>query len=169
MAHHSHHIESHEKSQEGQIVWEIKTQSDRERGDVFYIVVLAATVLLLLFSIWQKDFLFGVFVILASGMVLFLSAQRPETYKFKLTENEVVVGENEGVYSYGKFSHFDIYEFNPQEYELFLVFKEKIKPILRIRIYKGDAEKIKEFLLAKLPQKKTEPSIIDIFSKIVGI
>lgn len=169
MAHHSHHVEDHEKTDQRQIVWEIKTHADRQRGNVFYIVVLSVTALLLLFSIWQKDFLFGVFVILASGTVLFLSAQKPETYKFKLAPNEAVIGEGESVYPYSKFSHFDIYEFGSQESELFLVFKERIKPILRMRIYKADTEKIREFLSEKLPQKKTEPSIIDIFSKMVGI
>lgn len=169
MAHHPQHIEHHEKTTDEQIVWEIKSHDHQERSDKFYLIVLSATVLLLLFSIWQKDFLFGVFVILASGTVLFLSGQKPENYKFKLSKNSVIIGENESEYPYEKFSHFDIYQFNPSEHELFLAFKEKFKPMLRIRIYENDVEKIREFLSSELPQKKIEPSLLDIFSKIVGI
>jgi hypothetical protein len=169
MAHHSQHVEHHEKTTDEQIVWEIKSHDHRERSNKFYIIILSATVLLLFFSIWQKDFLFGIFVILASGTILFLSAQKPENYKFKLSKDAIIIGESESVYSYEKFSHFDVYEFNPEEQELFFAFKEKFRPILRIRIYKDDLEKIKDFLSGKLIQKKIEPSILDIFSKIVGI
>jgi hypothetical protein len=164
-----HHKESPAQFSQESISWEIKTRPDREHNDWFYIITLSATILLLLFSVWQKDFLFGVFVILASGTILFLSTQRAEVYKFELTPKEIIIGENENVYPYEKFSHFDIYEYNPEEIELFLVFKDRFKAILRIRIYKGDSEKIKEFISKKLPQKKTEPSMMDIFSKIVGI
>jgi hypothetical protein len=151
------------------IEWEIKTRSEKEHGNVFYITTLSATLLFLFFSIWQKDFLFGVFVILASGTVLFLSTQRPDTYKFKLTDDALVIGNNESVYPYNRFSHFHIYEYSPEEHELFLVFKERFHPILRIRVYRRDIEKIKEFLSGYLPEKDTDPSIMDIFSKIVGI
>lgn len=170
MPHHHHHeITPVKNESEEAITWEIKTHAEREHGDWFYIIVLSATILLLIFSVWQKDFLFGVFVILAAGTILFLSTQRAEVYKFNLSQDGVAVGDKEATYPYEKFTHFDIYEYNPDENELFLVFKEKFKPLLRIRIYKGDVEKIKAFLLEKLPQKKTEPSLTDVFSKIVGI
>lgn len=151
------------------IEWEIATRSEKDHGNAFYIATLSATLLLLLFSIWQKDFLFGVFVILASGTVLFLSTQRPETYKFKLTDDALIIGNRENVYPYHRFDHFDIYEYSTEEHELFLVFKERFHPILRIRVYTRDIEKIKEFLSEHLPKKDTEPSIMDIFSKAVGI
>lgn len=151
------------------IEWEIKTRSEKDHGNAFYIITLSATLVLLLFSVWQKDFLFGVFVILASGTILFLSTQRPENYKFKLTDDALVIGNNENIYPYHRFSHFNIYEYSPEEHELFLVFKKRLKPILRIRVYRSDIEKIKEFLPEHLPQKDTDPSLLDIFSKMVGI
>ena len=161
--------QTEERNENESITWEIKTRDDKDHGNIFYISVLSATILLLLFSVWQGDFLFGVFVILTSGTILFISTQRAETYKFSLTKDEVIIGDKENIYPYEKFSCFDIYEFGPGENELFFVFKERLKPLLRMRIYKGDVEKIKSFLLEKLPQKKTEPSLMDIFSKIVGI
>lgn len=169
MAHHSQNIEHHEKTTGEHIVWEIKSHDHKDRSNKFYTITLSLTVLLLLFSIWQKDFLFGVFVILASGTVLFLSAQKPENYKFKLTEDAVVIGDNENDYPYRRFTHFWIHKYSPEEHELFFVFKEKFRPILRIRVFSKDEEKIKEFLSRHLAMKETEPSILDVFSKIVRI
>ncbi|MFA6136362.1 MAG: hypothetical protein WC705_03360 [Candidatus Paceibacterota bacterium] len=150
------------------ISWEIKSHEEREKSQWFYFITLGVMVLLLVFSVWQKNFLFGIFIILATGTILFLSTQRPEVFLFKLSDKEISIGE-ETVYSYDRFNHFDIYEFGDGDFELFLVFKEKLKAILRIRIYKGDKEKIEEFLKVKLPQKKTEPSLLDLVSKIIGI
>lgn len=149
--------------------WEIKRQEDRQRGDNFYFIVLAVMALLLFFSIWQKNFLFGIFVIISTGTILFLSSQRQEVFSFKLYEKKIEIGENDHIYEYDRFSHFDIYEYHENDYELLFSFKEKLKPVLRIRIYKGDREKIEEFLKTKLSQKKTEPSLLDIISKIMGL
>ena len=151
------------------ISWEIKRVDDHQKSDTFYFVLLGLMVLLLVFSIWQRNFLFGIFIILATGTLLFITSQRPETFSFELTEKEVIVGEEESIYEYDKFSHFDIYEYNENDYEIFFVFKEKLKPVFRARIWKGDREKIEEFLKTKLPQKKTEPSLLDIVSRILGI
>jgi len=162
-------MENKEKNNSNEIEWEIAFTKEVQKSNFFYIIVLGITTLLLLFSIWQKDFLFGVFIILASGTILFLSTQRPQTYKFKLTDDALIIGEDETIYPYNRFSHFHIYKYSPEEYELFLVFKEKFRPILRIRIYPRDIEKIRDFLSGYLPQRETEPSFWDIFSKIVGI
>ena len=134
------------------ISWEIKRVDDHQKSDTFYFVLLGLMVLLL-----------------ATGTLLFITSQRPETFSFELTEKEVIVGEEESIYEYDKFSHFDIYEYNENDYEIFFVFKEKLKPVFRARIWKGDREKIEEFLKTKLPQKKTEPSLLDIVSRILGI
>lgn len=150
------------------ISWEIERLHNGGKGDWFYFTVLALMSLLLLFAVWQKNFLFGVFVILAVGTIFFLSMQRQQTYAFHLDDRGLLVAK-ETFYEYDRFRHFDIYEFSDEEYEIFFVFKEKLRPILRIRIYKSDRKKIADFLSRKLPQKKTEPSLLDIFSKIVGI
>jgi len=161
--------ETEKTPQQETFSWEIKRSEERQRSGLFYLVVLGAMVLLLLVALWQKNFLFGVFVIIATGTILFLSQQLPETYSFSLTNNSLVIGDNESEYEYSRFRHFDIYEFSEGDYELFFVFKERLRPILRVRIWKGDREKISQFLLEKLPRKKTEPSFLDILSKIVGI
>lgn len=161
--------EQKEKSGEPTIQWTSRAHNGKERGNLFYFAILGLTVLLLVFSVWQKDFLFGVFVILASGTVLFLSSQKPEDYSFKITDDEFVIGENENVYKLSRFNHFDIYEYSPSEIELLLVFKEKFRPVLRIKIHRSDREKISERLAKELPQRKTEPSFLDILSRIIGI
>lgn len=161
--------ETQQSPQPQTISWQIKRSDEHQRSGWFYLTVLGIMTLLLLVALWQKNFLFGIFVILATGTILFLSQQLPETYSFSLTKDRLVIGDNESEYEYEKFRHFDIYEFSEGDFEIFFVFKERFKPILRVRIWKGDKEKIENFLSQKLSRKKTDPSLLDILSKIVGI
>lgn len=151
------------------ISWTIKPHRDQPRTRSFYMALLGIMAVLLIFAIWQNNFLFGIFVIMATGTILFLSQQLPEAYSFELTDEEIIVGDKELLYDYDRFRHFDVYEFAEDDMELLFVFKEKLKPLLRVRIYRNDKEKIVDFLRTKLPRKKTEPSILDIFSKSIGI
>lgn len=148
--------------------WDIKTRDDRERGDVFYLVVLGFMAVLLIFAVWQKNFLFGIFVILATGVVLFLSTQQAETHSFKLTETELIIDGYQHL-PYEKYSHFDVVEYHEQEYELYFAPKERLRSMVRARIWKNDIEKIETFLKIHLPKKKIEPSLSDLFSKLLGI
>lgn len=150
------------------ISWKIKIRDDKERGDGFYLVALALMTLLLIFAVWQKNFLFGIFVILATGVVLFLSTQQAETHSFKLTDTELIIDDDRHI-SYDKQSHFDIVEYHEQEYELFFVSKERFRSTVRVRIWKNDKEDIEALLKTKLPKKKIEPSFLDLFSKLLGI
>jgi len=163
------HSPSPELQPPSSVSWNIKATEERERPTSFYAIVLGLMILLLAIAVWQKNFLFGVFVIIAAGTVLFLSQQRPESYSFELASDRFVVGDKEAEYEYERLSHFDVHEYAPDDLELFLVFKERFRPMMRIRIWRGDREKIETFLKTKLPQKKTEPSLLDLLSKIIGI
>lgn len=150
--------------------WSIPGHEERERTGRFYFWFFAIFIVLLVFSVWQESFLFSIFILLAAGTILFLSGQRADIYEFTFTDTHFIIGEHESSYEYSSMSHFDIYSFSDTDRELFLVFKEKFRPMLRIRYYKGDEEKIRDILFSKnIPQRKIEPSILDIFSKIVGI
>ena len=108
-------------------------------------------------------------MIVATGIVLFLSQQQPEAYSFTLTDESFIVGDDEHSYDLSSFSHFDIFRFEDNDFELFLVPRERFKPIVRVRIWPADKERIVSFLTDILPRKKTEPSFLDIFSKFIGI
>jgi hypothetical protein len=150
------------------MTWTIHRQPPRQRGVVFYIVLLGIMGLLLLFSLWQDNLLFGVFVVLAVGTLLFVTNQDPEEYTFSLTTDLLAIkGEKE--YELEQFSHYDVYEYHDQDSQILLVSKERLKPVLHIPIHTKDKSTIAHILSETLPRKKVEPSLIDMFSRIIGI
>ena len=166
--HHEHHPDPTGDESVPVFSWDIKTHADKEHGNLFYFSILAAMALLLIFSIWQNDFLFGVFIVLATGTILYLSTRRAPTAHFALTEHELII-ENETRHDYNHLAYFDVYSFSPDDIELFFVFKKRARTMLRIPIWRGDKDQITAFLQTKVPQHPIEPSLLDILSKIVGI
>ena len=152
------------------ITWEIPSHEHKERGFGFFVWIIAAMIILLLFSIWQKNFLFGIFIILASGTLLFLSLQHPDSHEFSLTSSHIIFGNYQDSYSYDELSHFNIQEFSNDDREIFFALKNKNRAPIHMRVYKGDREKIVAILREKkLPQKDIEISLFESVSKILGI
>lgn len=150
--------------------WKITAHEERERTGRFYTVFFVILALLIVFAVWQKSFLFGIFILLAAGTILFLSGQRADVLSFRLTDTHLVLGNRESEYPYTSMHYYDLHSFSDTDRELFIVFKEKFRPLLRIRYYKGDEEKIQDILALKnIPRRTIEPSFLDIFSKIIGI
>lgn len=152
------------------LTWQIPSHEHREHGFNFFVWIIAFMVILLLFSIWQKNFLFGIFVILAAGTLLFLSLQHPDTHEFSLTSSHIIFGNYQEEYSYDELSHFHIQEYSDTDIEIFFAFRNKKHAPIHMRIYKGDKEKIVAILREKkLTQKEIEISLFESVSKILGI
>jgi len=150
--------------------WEIPSHEHRPKTFNFYTVVLAAMVILLLFSVWQKNFLFGMFIIMATGTILFLSLQRPEMHTFTLTRSRIIFGNYEKSHAYTDFSCYDIQEFSDTDIEIFFAFKNKDKTPIHLRIYRRDQAKIVAILEEHgLKEKDVDISFFDSLSKIIGI
>lgn len=151
------------------IEWHIKTHDNTEKGTPFYTIFFSVFALLLLFALWQKNFLFGVFVILAGGLVLFLSSQDPSSFTFRIDKKGMHILESDALYPFAQLSHFDIHELNEEYAELFFVLEGKLHPTLRIRIYEHQREDIEKLLKVYVPKKDIELSLLDSLSRIIGI
>lgn len=157
-----------EKEKENHIEWEINRKRENQNKPLFYFIILTALVILLLFSIWQKNILFGIFIILATGTILFISEQDGEMDKFRIDDDYIQIGKDTK-YSYDELKSFDFYEFSNKDIVLLITPNSKLNPVLRVRVYARDMEKIGDILYKKLPRKKTEPSMLDNIQRIIGL
>ncbi len=152
------------------ILWEIPSHEHQLRGFGFFVIVLTIMVILLLFSIWQKNFLFGMFTIIATGMALYLSVQNPDIHTFSLNQKSIVFGNYKKTYSYEEFAYFDVQEFSDTDIEIFFAFKDKQRLPIHLRIHKADQDAIISLLKEKkLTEKDIDISLFDSISKLLGI
>jgi len=82
-------------------------------------VILA--VFLLLMALWQRNIMFGIFIILAESIVLLNANQKPRNITYEVTEEGIAIGEKE-FYRHEEFLGFSIFNdpLLPQYHELLL-------------------------------------------------
>ncbi len=89
------------------ITWEAPEYEHREKEPSWFWISIIVSVLILAVAIWQKNFLFGVFIIIAEILVIFWANREPETTRITVTEKGVRIGE-EKFYERSRIAAFSI-------------------------------------------------------------
>ena len=146
-----------------EIIWKGVSFSYKSKGFSWFFFVSLFFFLIFLFALWQNNFLFALFIVLAGIMTIVLAKKKPKLLEFKLNDQGITIGDK--TYLFKDLEGFYINE--EKKPELFL--KRKI-PFLnfKIPIRNKDLSEIKEFLKQRLPEEKIEDSLIDIFIKKIG-
>ncbi len=151
------------------IEWQAPEFEYKEKDVSWYWIGLIIAILLLAFAVWQKNFLFAVFTVVAYLAVVYSAGQKPAVWKFTLNEKGVEIDPQKGksiasrFYKYEEITGFDIWE-----KELVLKTKKKISPYLKMNFPAEKEKEIKEFLIKHIPEEEYDISISDSFSKLVG-
>jgi hypothetical protein len=149
------------------IAWQAPEHEYQPKKDVsWYWLSLIAAIIFFALAIWQRNFLFAVFVVLAWVVVVKLADRPPLVWNFKIDEKGLSVGENK-FYPFADIDYFDIHEGSGNYKELALKFKSRLSPILKINIRPAEEEKIKAFLLKFIKQRVIEPSLLDSVSRLI--
>lgn len=153
--------------QDRSISWRAAEYEHFEKGGGWYLMVGFATLLLLIIALWQKNFFFGIFILLAGIMVVILGNRRPDVLDFKLTKDGCEVGR--GVfYAYGSLENFSLRSRVGRLDELILKKKTAFNPYVKISLDNQTAEKVRIFLIQKLPEVEHKGSLLDIFIDFLG-
>jgi len=127
-------------------------------------IIIAAAVVA--FAIWDRNFLFGVFVVIAEILFIAWGNETPATLHFTLTENDLEIG-NAKSYQIKLFENFSV---NEQENwaEVSFAFKTKLRVPLKVLVPKVKIEEIRKNLKPSLREVEFEPSLLDSLEKIIG-
>jgi len=143
------------------------------RKDVsWYWLSLIVSIILLALAVWQKNFLFAVFVIIAWLVIVYSANRLPNVWSFKIDEKGIEISlpktkDNQKFYPYSEIEGFDIHPASDQYKELVLKVKSRLSPYLKVNITANDEEKIKNFLLKYISKEKYNSSLADSFSKLI--
>ena len=174
-----HKKEIEEQKEIKEIIWQIPEYEYNQKDISWNWLVLISAIILFAFAIWQKNFLFAVFIVVAFLMINFMSNRFPLIWQFKMTEKGIIIslptGEQKKFYSFENIESFDIHSViydaegnDIGEYkELILKLHSKLSPYLKINIYPTDEEKIKKFLLNFIPHQEHEQSLVDSLARLI--
>lgn len=143
------------------IEWQTQEYDYLKKDTIWYLVVVGIGLLLILFALWQRNFLFAVFILFAVLTVIIWNKQKPRKIKCVLDEKGIKI--NNKFYDLEDFSGFDLFEG-------LLVLKKSgyLGRYLKIKITDNVGDKIKKQLQKKLSEVEYEESIIDIIGDYLG-
>ena len=162
-----------EKPSENFISWQAPEFEYRPKDVSWYWLSLIAAIILIALAVWQKNFLFVVFVVIAWLVITSLADRFPTIWKFKIDEKGLNISlpnkksGNDKFYPYEDIEGFDIHYGGEEYKELVLKIKKKFSPYLKINIYAADEEKIKNFLLQRLSKDEYQISLTDSLSNLI--
>lgn len=157
------------------MTWHAPEFAYRGRGVSWYWVTIIIAAVMVAFAVWQRDFLFGLFVIVAEILAIVWATRIPRMISFAVTEREFLIGERRR-YAMTEFESFSVDEdeftgdFTDHGDFVALIFhfKGKLRAPLRVMlpaVYLDSARKNFTTVLRELPY---EPTLIDSLEKIIG-
>ena len=75
-----------------EVKWTAPEFEPREKGAVWYWITMLIAAAFMALSVWQKNYFFIIFIIIAEILVLVWGGREPEMVEFTLTEKELAIG-----------------------------------------------------------------------------
>lgn len=146
------------------ISWETPEYPAYEKSADWYWWVGLVVVVLMGFAIWQRSFLFGVFILIAWFTMMLYAVRPPKTIHVSIIESGVMV-ENT-LYPWHNIKSFWIFYRPPLIRDLSLESKKTVMPYIKIPIGETEPEKIKKIISAYIPEVEQKESVIDNLSHL---
>lgn len=124
-------------------------------------------VLLTVLALWQKNFFFAVFVVIAEISIIVLARRRPRVIEFTIDETGIRAGEDIAL-GFAEMEGFAIVERPGRLNEIVLKRPRSINPYFRLPIDSVLAKEAKKILSEKLTEMEYEESFLDLMADRLG-
>lgn len=160
--------EKNKKKNDGtEITWRAAEYDHFEKSGGWYFIVGGVSLILLIIALWQGNFFFGIFILLAGIMVVTFGNRRPDVLEFGLTQEGCNLGRG-NFFNYGQLENFSLRNRPGRLDEIIFKKRTSFNPYVRIPVDSQTAEKIRIFLVQKLPEEEYKDSILDILVDFLG-
>lgn len=149
-----------------EIIWKAAEYEHAPKDVSWYWLIGSGAFFLLLLALWQKNFFFAVFIILAAFLVIGFGKRRPQIIDFKVNDEGIEIGKK--FIAYEGLEHFAVRSRPEHLDEIILKKKTAINPFVHVPIDSKLGEKVRALLLEKLPQEEHQESLVDLFSEWLG-
>ena len=153
---------------EKEVRWSAPEFHYYKKSVVWYWLVMLIGLILIALALWQKNFLFALFIVMAAVLTIGWGRREPKTVDFRLSENGLYIGENK-FYPHESLVGFAIVpdHADPELSELLLQTKGRINAWLRVIIVTQRTPAAKKLLTEYLPEIEYRESISEHLGKIL--
>ena len=150
-----------------EIKWTAPEFEYRNKDVSWYWISIIVAVFLLGLAVWQKNFPFGFFVVIAEILLIIWGNRKPETAEFVLNEKGLQIN-GKKLHRYNDLAGFSISEeMHPGHHDLIFSFRHHLRPTMKIILPKEHAETVEKTLQEIIPQLEYEPSLVDALERFL--
>ena len=134
----------------------------------WYWLVIIVAIILTALALWQKNFLFAIFIILAGILTISWGRKEPKTVDFVLSEKGLDIGDKKS-YPFENLAGFAIIAVPGESEisELVLETKGRFNKWVKVIIADERSEAIKKILLSRIPEVPYEESFAEHIARIL--
>ena len=152
-----------------ELIWVAPEYEFREKGVSWYWASICIAILILAFAVWQKNYLFAVFIVIAEMLMLVWGSEEPRLVKFTLNAKRLEIGIGR-VYPLSDIDHFSVEDLDHKEWASVVVrSKHVFKFPVRIHVPKhhlADAQAILSG--AGVEERHHEETLLETLEEFLG-
>src|SRR3989339_994251 len=137
------------------IAWEAPEAEHIEKSTTWYWSSMAIAIVLIAIALWQKNFLFAVFIVVAELAIFMFAGEKPKMWRFAIDDKGITI-EKHKTYRYKDVVLYDIHEFSDEYYELLLKTRSKMTHYIKIFVPAEDVDAIEDLLEGRVERGEIE-------------
>ncbi len=151
---------------EKEIKWIAPEYEHFSKGAGWHWLSIALAILIIGVSLWQGNFLFAVFTVIAEIMIITWGAREPQFVEFKINNEGVSIHDHK-FYQYSDISGFAMRRLDEASGEIILTKKSQFAPHIKILCQTSAFDEIKNFLHNHLPELEYQESLVEHIGKLI--
>jgi hypothetical protein len=149
-----------------EIRWQAPEYEYHEKGVAWYWLSIIVAALIIAFSVWQKNFLFGLFVVIAEILFIVWGNRTPRLVGFILNESGIAIEEGTH-YPFTEFESVGVDPFGNGWSELVFIYRAKLKTPLRVLFPENRLVEFRANMKTILKEVPYDPTVLDSIEKLV--
>jgi|SRR5581483_11106626 len=146
--------------------WSAPEFEYRDKDVSWYWISIILASCIIAFAVWERDFLFGVFVVIAEMLFVAWGDRSPRMVDFELTDRDFLVDGKKN-YPLGQLESWSAAELDDDWTELIFSFKAKLKTPLRILAPAEAVDELRKNLKTVLRETDHQPTLLDALEKLI--
>lgn len=151
------------------IRWQAPEFEHRPKNALWYWTSMFAALLFLGLAVWQRNFFFAVFILIAEVLVIVWGSIEPRVIQFEI--NDIGVHIDDKRYPMKELRSFEADLdglIDPEHPEVVLHLKARFRPSIRIKVPGRWLPEVRATLRHHIPEEHFEPGFVEILEKFLG-
>jgi hypothetical protein len=146
--------------------WDAPEFEYREKDVSWYWISIVVAALIIAFSVWQKDFLFGFFIVVAEMLFIVWGNKVPAVVPFTLTDTAIHIGGYKS-YAMKEFESWSVDSDGVEWADVAFYFRSHIHPPLALMVPEEKMAEIRANMKTVLKEIEHQPTLIDSIEKFL--